>query len=121
MVSAATTSTTNITGFFTISRGSSFAKAARMAGTTILGSSIAEAVTFFCSFMVSMEVTPKVVRSEQGVGVHGEVLDDRAERQRREESEPADDQDDADDEADEQSAGGRQRTGRRGNRLLGRE
>src|SRR5260370_14499557 len=112
-VSAATISTTNITGFLTISRGSSLTKAARIAGTTILGSSIAEAVTFFCSFMVSMDVTPRSVRSEKGVGVHCEVLDDRAERQRREESESADDQDDADDEADKETAYDRHRASRR--------
>ncbi len=40
VVSAATTSTTNITGFLTISRGSSLAKDAPMAGTRILGSVI---------------------------------------------------------------------------------
>src|SRR6266404_1037188 len=118
VVSAATVSTTNITGFLIISRGSSLTKAARIAGTTILGSSIAEAVAFFCSFMVSMDVTPKCVRSEQGVGVHSEVLDDRPERQRREEGETADDQDHADDQADEQAAGGRQGAGRGRDRFL---
>ncbi len=107
VVSAATTSTTNITGFLIISRGSSFAKAEPIAGMTIFGSSMAETGTRFCSFNVSMDVTPKV-RSEQGAGGHREVLDDRAERERREEGEAADDQDHADDEADEQSAGGRQ-------------
>ena len=38
VVSAATTSTTNITGFLIIRRGSSLAKAEPMAGKTILGS-----------------------------------------------------------------------------------
>ncbi len=38
VVSAATTSTTNITGFFIMRRGSSLAKAEPMAGQTILGS-----------------------------------------------------------------------------------
>ena len=69
VVSAATTSTTNITGFLIISRGSSLTKAEPIAGTTIFGSSIVDAVTFFCSFMVSMDVTPRWDRSEQGVGV----------------------------------------------------
>src|SRR5437868_3525699 len=117
VVSAATISTTNITGFLIMSRGSSFTKAARTAGTTIFGSSIAEAVAFFCSFMVSMGVAPK--GSEQGVGVHREMLDDRTECQRREERQPADDQDHTDDEADEQATGGWQRAGRRRDRLLG--
>src|SRR6266850_2377174 len=119
VVSAATTSTTNITGLLTIRRGSSLTKADEIAGTRIFGSSIVEAVTFFCSFMASMDVTPKRDRSEQGIGVHREVLDDRSQSQRREEGEAADDQDHADDEADEQAAGGRQRAGRGRDRLLG--
>src|SRR5258708_6090771 len=118
VVSAATVSTTNITGFLIISRGSSLTKAERIAGTTIFGSSIAEAVACFCSFMVSMDVNSEMVRSEQGVGVVGEVLDDRSERERREEGKTADDQDDADDETDEQAAGGRQCAGRGRDRLL---
>src|SRR5215470_14235496 len=116
VVSAATISTTNITGLLIISRGSSLAKDDRIAGTTIFGSSIVEAVVRFCSFMVSMDVTP--MRSEDGVGVHREVLDDRAERQRREEGEAANDEDNADDEADEQPAGGREGAGGSWNRLL---
>src|ERR1700678_219806 len=99
VVSAATTSTTNITGFLTISRGSSLTKAEPIAGTTIFGSSIAETGTCFCSFMASISVTPKRDRSEQGVGGHREMLDDRSERQRGEEGETADDQDHADDQA----------------------
>src|ERR1700733_4517105 len=118
VVSAATTSTTNITGFLIISRGSSLAKAEPIAGNTIFGSSIAETGTRFFSFMVSMEVTPKENLSEQGVGIASEMLDDRPERQRREEGETADDQDHADHEADEQAAGGRQRAGGGRNRLL---
>src|SRR5882757_10838626 len=121
VVSAATTSTTNITGLLIISRGSSFATAEPIAGITIFGSSIAETGMRFCSFMVSMDVTPKCDRSEQGIGVHREVLDDRAERERREEGETTDDQDDTDDQADEQAAGRRQRAGGRRNRLLAGE
>src|SRR6267378_4933978 len=118
VVSAATTSTTNITGFLIISRGSSFANAEPIAGVTIFGSSIADTGMRFRSFMASMDVTPKCGRSEQGVGVASEMLDDRTERERREEGETANDQDHADDEADEQAARGRQRAGRRWNRLL---
>src|ERR1700735_320206 len=101
VVSAATTSTTNITGFLIISRGSSLAKADPIAGKTIFGSSIADTGTRFCSFMVSMDITPKEDRSEQGVGVASEMLDDRSERQRREEGKTADNQDHADHERSE--------------------
>ena len=118
MVSAATTSTTNITGFLIISRGSSLTNAEPIAGTTIFGSSIAETGTRFCSFMVSMDVTPKMIAQNTVPALHREVLDDRPERQRREEGEAADDQDDADHEADEQAAGRRQRAGGGGIDLL---
>ncbi len=112
VVSAATTSTTNITGLLTITLGSSLRTAEAMAGNTIFGSSIADVgIRLFNFWTVSMDVTPKCVRSEQGACGHREVLDDRAERQRREESQAADDQDHADHEADEQSAGGREGTG----------
>ena len=62
-------------------------------------------------------VTPKI-RSEQRAGQHREMFDDRAERERREEGQAADDQDDADQQADEQAAGGRERAGRRRHGLL---
>src|ERR1700748_1280369 len=117
VVNAATISTTNITGFFIISRGSSLANDAAIAGLRIFGSSIVDIDVRFCSLRVSMEVAPKA-RSEQVVGGHREVLDNRAERQRREEGETADDQDDAHHEADEQAAGGRECAGRGRNRLL---
>ena len=47
MVSAATTSTTNITGLLIITRGSSLTKAEPIAGITIFGSSIADTAGFF--------------------------------------------------------------------------
>ena len=60
MVSAATTSTTNITGFLSISRGSSLRKAEPMAGSTIVGSSSAETgIRLFNLWTTSMDVTPK--------------------------------------------------------------
>src|SRR5258705_12420366 len=121
VVSAATTSTTNITGLLIIRRGSSLTKADLIAGTRIFGSSIVDAVTFFCSFMASMYVTPKRDRSEQGVGVHREVFDDRPERQRREEGETADDQDPADNGPHKQAAGGREGNHRGRTRLSRRE
>src|SRR5438132_12286515 len=115
VVSAATTSRTNVTELLIISLGSRLTNAEPMAGITTLGSSIAEAFTCCCNFMASMDVTPKCVRSEQGAGIHREVLDDGSERQRREEGEAADDQDHADDQADEQPTRRRQRAGRRRN------
>src|SRR3954471_9666584 len=132
VVSAATIPTTNITGFLIIKRGSSLMKDARIAGTTILGSSIAEKDARFCSFMVSMEVTPNNQRrsirtlavqntccSKHLAGVHREMLDDGAEGEGREEGEAADDQDHADDEADEQPARGREGARGRRDRFLG--
>src|SRR5689334_23772790 len=78
VVSAATTSTTNITGLLIISRGSSLRKDEPIAGITIFGSSIvATGIRLFIFWTVSMEVTPND-RSEQGIGVHRQMLDDRA-------------------------------------------
>src|ERR1700686_2904594 len=87
VVSAATTSTTNITGLLIISRGSSFAKAEPMAGITIFGSSIAETGIRFFILTTSMDVTPKCDRSEQGVCSHREMLGDRSKRERGEKRE----------------------------------
>src|ERR1700684_2761149 len=121
VVSVATTSTTNITGFLAISLGSSLTKAEPIAGHTIFGSSmVATGIRLLAFCTTSMEVTPSD-RSEQGVGAHRQVLDDRAERERREEGETADDEDDADDETDEQAPGCRQRAGRGWNRFLASE
>src|SRR6201991_3116646 len=121
VVRAATTSTTNITGLLIITLGSSFTNAARIAGHTIFGSSSADTGAFFCSFRASMDVTPKGDRSEQGVRIHREVLDNRSECERGEEGEAADDQDDADDKADEQATRGRQRAGRWRDGFLARQ
>src|SRR6478735_2588674 len=118
VVSVATTSTTNITGFLIINRGSSLAKAEPMAGITIFGSSMVDTGMRLFVLTTSMDVTPKCVRSEEGVGVAGEMLDDRPERERREEGETADDQDHADNKPHEQAAGGRERTRRGGMRFL---
>ncbi len=60
VVSAATTSTTNITGLLIISRGSSLTKAEPIAGITIFGSSIADTgIRLFNFWTTSMDVTPK--------------------------------------------------------------
>src|ERR1700704_311439 len=58
VVSAVTTSSTNITGFVISVRGSSLTKAEPIAGTTILGSSSAETGVPLRIFEVSMDVTP---------------------------------------------------------------
>ena len=118
VVSAVTISSTNMTGFLISVRGSSLTKAEPIAGTTIFGSSSAETGMRLRSFEVSMEVTPDQIRSERRAGGHREMLDDGSERERREEGEAADDQDHADDQADEQPARGRERAGRRRDRLL---
>ena len=59
VVSAATTSTTNITGLLIMILGSSLAKAEPIAGITIFGSSIAETGICLVFLTTSMDVTPK--------------------------------------------------------------
>ena len=112
MVSAVTTSSTNITGFFTSVRGSTLTKAEPMAGTTIFGSNSADTGMRLRRVAGSIEVTPSLIGREEGAGIDRELLDDRAERERREEGEAADDDDHADNEADEQATGGREGAGR---------
>ena len=58
VVSAATTSTTNITGFFIMARGSSLAKAEPIAGQTILGSVSAVTGIRLRNCEVSIDATP---------------------------------------------------------------
>src|SRR5215831_10092661 len=101
VVSAVTTSSTNMTGFLIKVRGSSFTKADPMAGSTILGSNSADTGICLRICEVSIEVTPK--------------------RERRKESEAADDHDHPDDEPDEQAAGRREGSGGSRDRLLGCE
>src|SRR5262245_9880464 len=105
VVSAATTSTTNITGFLISVRGSSLAKAEPTAGHTIFGSNRADTGIRLRVVAISsdMDVIPKLVRCcEQGAGLHREMFDDRTKRERREVDEAANDEDHADEEADEQ-------------------
>src|SRR5215467_3439952 len=120
VVSAVTTSSTNMTGFFMRVRGSSLTKAEPIAGMTILGSSSAE-TGMRLRICVSIGAHSGSIRRERGAGDHREMLDQRAERERREEGEAADDDDDADDEADKQTAGGREGAERGRHGLLGRE
>ena len=119
VVSAATTSTTNITGFFIMRRGSSLAKAEPIAGKTILGSVSAVTGIRLRKRDVSIEMTPKYVRLEQLTCHHCEVLDDWSKREGREEGETANDEDDADHKADEQAAMGGEGPSRDRHDLLG--
>src|SRR2546430_961349 len=121
VVSAVTTSSTNITGFFIRLRGSSLTKADPIAGTTILGSNSAETGICLRSWEVSIDVAPRLVRREQGAGSHREMFDNGAQGERGEEGQPTDDHDHADHEADEEPAGRRERACRRRHRLLFRE
>src|SRR6266550_2745144 len=121
VVSAVTTSSTNITGFFIRLRGSSLTKADPIAGTTILGSNSAETGICLRSWEVSIDVAPRLVRREQGAGSHREMFDNGAQGERGEEGQPTDDHDHADHEADEEAAGRRERACRRRHRLLFRE
>src|SRR5262249_38888879 len=118
VVRAATISTTNITGFFIILRGSSLAKAEPIAGHTIFGSVNEVTGIRLRKREVSIAATP---RSEKLPGHHGELLDDWAKRERREEGETADDEDHADQQADEQTAMRGEGPRRRRQRLLGCE
>src|SRR5215510_7100149 len=121
VVSAATTSTTNMTGFLISVRGSSLAKAEPTAGHTIFGSNSADTGVRLRVVAISsdMDVTPKLVRHcEQGAGLHREMLDDRPERERGKVDEAANDEDHADEEADEQRAVGWERTCRGRHGLL---
>jgi hypothetical protein len=62
VVSAVTTSSTNITGFFIRLRGLSLTKAEPIAGTTILGSNSAETGICLRTCEVSIDMAPGLVR-----------------------------------------------------------
>ena len=101
VVSAATTSTTNITGFF-ISPRIELAKAEPIAGTMIFGSVSAVGVRLR-SLELSM-MSLRIAWSEESAGRHRQMFDDRARARARGRSEAADDEDHADEQADEQAA-----------------
>ena len=75
VVSAATISTTNITGFLIIARGLSLTNDCPIAGRRIAGSSTVDWDARIL-LRVSMGLAACV---KEGAGVHREVLDDRAE------------------------------------------
>src|SRR5262249_57105951 len=93
VVSRVTISSTNITGLRASVRGLSFRKACPIAGTTIFGSSKVVTGIRLRIFDVSIAKPPTDLK--YGAGLHRELLNDRAERERREERETANDQDDA--------------------------
>ena len=62
VVSAVTTSSTNMTGFFIRVRGSSLTKAEPIAGPTILGSNSAETGICLRIWEVSIDVAPRFIR-----------------------------------------------------------
>ena len=111
VVRIVTTSSTNMTGFLACLRGSSLRKAEPMAGRAILGSSSVATGVRCRTWDISIEITPSEAGSEAGAGDHGEVLDDRPERQGREEGQAADDEDHPHHQADEQPACRGQRAG----------
>ncbi len=78
VVSAATTSTTNITGFFTISLGSSFLKDLPMAGIRIFGSVIVAVTDRFDLCAGDMDFGPRSSESFTAKDDdHRQMLDDR--------------------------------------------
>src|SRR3984957_15000362 len=101
VVSAATISTTNITGFLIITRGSSLTKDCPIAGMRIAGSSIVDCEPRILVLLISMGLAACI---EEGAGVHREMLHDRPEGNGWEEDQTAGDHDHAHHQADEQRA-----------------
>src|SRR5215469_11620682 len=102
------TSTTNITGFLSCTRGSSFLKDSGMAARMILGSQIEMAPlrrVFHC-LTSNTSVCISLFISERPPQLHQKVFDDRPQRVGREKGERAHDQDHADQQAHEERAGG---------------
>src|SRR5260221_5358682 len=100
------TSATNIPGFLTCTRGSSFLNDSGIAARMILGSQIEMPPlrrVFHClTSNVSVGVLVLVRISERSPYVHEQLFDDRPQRVGREVGERANDQDHADHEADEE-------------------
>jgi hypothetical protein len=84
VVKAVTTSSTNITGFFIISRGLSLMNAEPIAGTTILGLNSDETGKRLRKWEVSIELLC-LIRWEKRTGVDRQLLDDWTERECRKE------------------------------------
>src|SRR5262249_27939180 len=103
------TSTTNMTGLRTCTRGSSLRSESTSAPRTIVGSNSDRALA--CVDMRGVLVS----------GGQHQVLDDRSKRERRDEGERAHDDDDADEHGDEQRRVGGQRARARRHDLLPRQ
>src|SRR5271154_664594 len=106
VVSAATTSTTNITGLRIINRGSSFLNDSPIAGIRMAGSSIVD-----CAARRLVLVSMLAARVIKSAHVHRQVLDDGTKGKRWKELQTAGDQNHADDQTDEQAAVGREGAG----------
>src|SRR5215472_16672785 len=96
VVSAAPTSTTNMTGFFTIVRGSSLRKESTMARDKIAVSTR----DFFRIWAIGSIGLSKNLSS-----VHEQMLENRPETQRREEGERPNDEDCGDEQTAEECSG----------------
>src|SRR5271170_6354542 len=94
VVTRATTSTTNMTGFLARLRGSSLRNESQQAGPRIDGSA--------SEIWRARWVMTELSGSKEVAGGQREMLDDGAERERREEGQAADDQDHADQQEHEQ-------------------
>src|SRR5580700_3476022 len=112
ITSTLVTSTTNITGFLIIRRGSSLVNDSIDARETISRFQSAGALR---SLMLE---TPNL---EQFSGRHQQLLDDRSERDRAEEGQRANDHDYADQQEHERDTVGRERAGAGGGGFLGRD
>ncbi len=105
VVSAATISTQNMTGFAIMWRGCSFLNAPAIAGTRMLGSVIVET-----GIRLRMRSTPRgefasiVLTSIKRARKHRKVLHDRPERERWKICQTADDQNHADNQPDKEGA-----------------
>src|ERR1700733_8759247 len=111
VVSKAPTSTTNITGFFSCTRGSSFLNESTMARFRIFGSARDKAFACACSAM-------KVKSLENLPGQHQQVLENRPQAERREKRERAHNQDRGIEQCDEEPASHREGVHRRRRDLL---
>src|ERR1700687_516406 len=110
MVSMLETSTTNITGFLIINRGSSLRNDSIAARDTI---SRFQSAGAFRSLIVATSAL------EEFPGRHQELFDDRSERDGAEKSQRADDQDYADQQEHKRDAVSRERPGAHGGGFLG--
>src|SRR5712692_2656447 len=106
VVSTAPTSTTNMTGFFTMMRGCSFANESTIARITIFLSASGLALSWAETFIKS---------SKRLSCDHEQVLENWAQTQSREESQRAHNQNGGDQQGGKESAGNRERPRRFGN------